>query len=79
MKNKQLSTIANKTYSSRIIIINTSSRFFQFVVLVLGHSLKAYYLCINILQIVYKITQAQKIHYFITIFYFKQYHANIHL
>ncbi|CAG9872263.1 hypothetical protein BOVAC2_3970 [Bacteroides ovatus] len=40
MKNKQLSTIANETYSSRIIIINTSSRFFQFVVLVLGHSLK---------------------------------------
>lgn len=29
MKNKQLSTIANETYSSRIIIINTSSRFFS--------------------------------------------------
>ena len=59
--------------------INTSSRFFQFVVLVLGHSLKTYYLCINILQIVYKIAQTQKIHYFITIFIIKKYHANIHL
>ena len=31
------------------------------------------------LQIVYKIAQAQKIHYFITIFYLKQYYANIYL